>query len=1632
MSSNFQEALSIIRKTAKQEVDKGAAFAKMCKIFFENDDIQKQQFSKVWFYNDWAKENPNFSKTDIGIDLVAKISGQNTFCAIQCKCYEAHYAIKKEDIDSFISASSNNIFSRIILIDTSATDIGPNAKSVIENLDKTYQRIQNSELEQTRIDWLTYIKEEKVVLSKKKTPLDHQIEAVEAAEKYFKDNDRGKLIMACGTGKTFTSLRITEKIIGKGKFVLYMVPSLALMSQSIREWKNDCSNDFLAFSACSDKQVGRNKADDDEIIVNLSDLSFPATTDSKKLAEQIRAVEKNKMVVIFSTYQSIDVIHKAQKDHKLPSFDFIICDEAHRTTGATIAGEDESSFVKIHDDKNIKGTKRMYMTATPKIFGDKAKKKADKGEAELASMDDEEKYGEVFFFRGFNWAVTNNLLTDYKVVILAIDEERVGANLQKSLEEGKELKLDDATKIIGCYKALAKVGFDASLDVKKKTNPIKRALAFSQNIEISKIFEKEFQNVVKEYSSNEAIDEKYKVDLEVEVKHVDGTFGADLRNDRLNWLKEDIEKNHCRILTNVRCLSEGVDVPTLDAIIFLHPRKSQIDVVQSVGRVMRKAEGKDMGYVIIPVAVAPGISPERALDDNERYSVVWQILNALRAHDTSLDNTINRIKLGEDPSDKIQIINLSSELEAITAEVKDIKSKSKRKEESEKIIGISESNKETTQDPSSEQMVLDIGDLTQAIKAKIVEKCGTRDYWETWAVDIAKIAKIHISRINSIVLNSKNKERKIFLKFLEEIRDDINPEISENDAVEMLAQHIITKPVFDSFFKDNDFTKDNAVSKAMENILSKIYDSNIAIESKSLSRFYKSVEFRTQSVRSSAAKTSLINELYERFFKNAFPLTTAKLGIVYTPVEVVDFILNSVDDVLKDEFKKDLNSKNVHILDPFVGTGTFVTRLIQSNLIKKENLSYKYKNEIHANEAVLLAYYIAGINIESVYQEVMKENQYQRFNGVVLTDTFQIYEQERDMIADLLPDNSNKRKRQREMPITVIVANPPYSARQKSENDNAQNLKYFNLDNRISETYAAASRATRQAGLFDSYIRAFRWATDRLKDDGVIGFITGSGWIDKSFADGMRKKIAEEFHAIYIINLRGDIRKNIFSKGDSTEGENIFGQGSMTGIAITILVKKKSSTSNNIFYYDIGKNKSKKEKISKLNQLKSIKKIIDNQEFIKIKPDQNYDWINQGDLSFSKYISIGEKRKALDQTVFENYSNGLVTSRDSWCYNSSKKELVSNIKRTINFYNEQVEKIKKEKKFQVDIKKIIDTNPKNISWSRSLINNASKLKKISFDENKIRLALYRPFLKQFVYFDEVLNEVQYQNRKIFPNDKVSNLTIVVTGVGSESPFSCLCSKYLCDFIFLRNSQCFPLKLYSDNSDTLNDGLFSGANFQNQGLIVKDGITDNALKYFLDHFKSKKIIKEDIFYYIYSLLHSPQYRAKYKNNLIKELPRIPILKKFEDFKFYVDAGKELSKIHTDYESVTPYPVTIIKHDTKKDKPLDNDHLYKLEKMKFMGSGKNKDKTQIIYNNFITIKDIPAEAFDYFISGKSAIDWVVDRQGISKDNITGIVNDTNLYAREVIKNPAYPLELLQKVINVSLYTVKIIKNLPDLKI
>ncbi|MFW2588136.1 DEAD/DEAH box helicase [Sagittula sp. SSi028] len=1623
----LQDILEEYRASARTEREKGDYFERLIRVFMENDDTQRQYYSKVEPFADWAASR-GWSNTDTGIDLVGTLSDGSGFAAIQCKFYAPNQTIQKPDIDSFISASSNDLFTRLVIADTTHKELGRNTQETLDKLSKEWNRISVAELEASRIDWSQFIRSGTVSLAPKKQLRDHQRDALREVQTGLETADRGKLIMACGTGKTFTGLRIAETLAGPGKRVLFMVPSLALMSQTVREWKNDSENPFTAFSACSDTKVGR-RADADSLDLNVHDLAFPATTDPEKLARQVLSAPSDQMTVVFSTYHSIDVLTRAQKNHDLPEFDLVICDEAHRTTGVTLKDEDDSTFVRIHDNAYVAAKKRLYMTATPRIFADTAKRKADDYDARLASMDDEDKFGKDLFHRGFGWAVENQLLTDYKVVVLAVDEGLVSQTIQNRLKDGPELTLDDATKIIGCYKALTKS--DLAKDLEFDPRPMKRALAFCQSIKKSEIIEDEFTQVVDEYVGNDLIDDDRH--LSTEVRHIDGSYNASSREELLNWLKADAGDNTCRILTNAKVLSEGVDVPALDAIMFMHPRKSQIDVVQSVGRVMRRAEGKKLGYVILPVAIPPNTKPEDALNDNERYKVVWQILNALRAHDERLDARINQAELGEDISDKVELISISSEseLKELTAVVDDFDTNKQKRSKPGSEIGKEGPAPRRTDDSDAQQAFV-FDEFTRAIMAKIVEKCGTREYWDKWAKDIAKIAQTHITRIKTIVAQ-EGPEREAFLAFLAELQDDLNPEITEDEAIEMLAQHLITKPVFDALFKSSEFTKENPVSRAMEIVLGQLDQHNLSKESESLQKFYASVQRRAADVVTANGRQELILKLYDSFFKGAFPVLTQRLGIVYTPVEVVDFILHSVNDVLKAQFGQTLGSQGVHILDPFTGTGTFITRLLQSGLIAPEELERKYKHEIHANEIVLLAYYIAAVNIETVYHELAqgelnKDAPYEPFKGILLTDTFQMYEQERDMIAKLLPDNSERRTRQKELDIRVIVGNPPYSGGQRDDNDEASNIDYANLDSKIAQTYAAKSKAKLKTALKNSYIRAFRWATDRLGDAGVIAFVTDAGWVDGNAMDGMRQCLVEDFTEISIFHLRGNQR----TEGETSrrEGGKIFLSGSRSPIAITVLAKQpQREPAGRIRFYAVDDYLDQKQKLQITREFASINGIGEKSLWSEIVPNRENDWLNQRDPSFELGVNIGSKIKGAVGAIFGNYSSGVKTNRDYWCINSSADTVSAKMGQMIDFYNDEVDRLA----FDPD-GFTASTDTKLISWDGTLRADLKKRRRGEFSEERIVPILYRPFQPQWMYFDRQFNNSIYQMRELYPAPSAQNRTICLTGIGEAKHFSALMSDRMTEHKFHYNSQCFPLYLFEEREPE--EGLFS-TDDPDGNLQRRDAITDEGLSHFHAAYPGQEISKEDLFYYIYGLLHSPEYRERFKNNLVKQLPRIPAVRTFEDFAAFRDAGRALGNLHVNFESVKPYMVTFKEGDHRLIPEAQNDPVafYRVKhtnKWKWGGTGKEKDLTTVIYNDNITLQNIPLEAYDYVVNGKPALEWVMERQVVKTDKKSGIVNDANDYANETVGDPKYPLELFLRVITVSLETMKVVNSLPPLDI
>lgn len=1612
-SMAFDNLLHQLRTTALHTRDQGDRLERLTKEFLTKDSIQSRLYKKVYLWKDWDGRE-NFG--DIGIDLVAEnVDGGVT--AIQCKFYDEHSTIAKEHIDSFISASGRKPFTHRIIVST--TDKwSKNAEKMLEEQRFPVQRMGLQTFRDSNIDWSTYSLddpgEQQVGYKPHKELRPHQDIAITRTLKGLQKDDRGQLIMACGTGKTFTAIRLAEKFAeqnGGHARVLFMVPSLALMSQSISEFSNEIEGPFHAYAVCSDSKVGREKkrggANADLADLRVEDLQLPATTDGAELAAAMNANPLDEgLEVVFSTYHSIDAVSEAQAAG-VGEFDLIICDEAHRTTGVTLADESESNFVKIHDDNWVAGRKRVYMTATPKIFNEDTKFQASEKAAVLCSMDDMDTFGPVFYRIGFGEAVEKGLLTDYKVLVLGVSESQIATSFQNLLaDESNELAIDDVAKLVGCWNGLAKRrSGELEASFGDDIEPMKRAVAFSRSIKDSQKIEREFEDLVRINLRNRENDDPTD-DLGVQVRHIDGGFNAQSRAELLNWLKQEPNEEGpiCRILTNARCLTEGVDVPNLDAVLFLNPRNSMVDVIQAVGRVMRRAEGKKYGYIILPIAIPDGMSTAQALSDNKRYKVVWQVLQALRAHDERMDATIHQIELN------------ASDPESIIVQTVDLAPKKEKDS-----IGANDTEAPEDSITPGEQTTLTFPaqEWKDGVYAKIVDKVGTREYWDDWSKDIATIAGRHITMIRHLLdeASPESELRTVFAQFVEGLQQTLNPAIDEDQAIEMLAQHLITQPVFDAMFAGHRFTELNPISLAMQNVVDHL-NANAAFEKEreSLSAFYESVQRRVKDLDNAAAKQHVIKDLYDKFFQNAFPRIAERLGIVFTPVPVVDYILRSADVALRESFGKSLSDEGVSIIEPFVGTGTFITRLLQLGLIRPEDLERKYTRELFANELVLLSYYIAAINIETVYGEVAKEHglgsEYVPFNGMVLTDTFQLSESSHHLNLPAFRANSERAERELEQDIRVIVMNPPYSAGQNSANDNNQNEKYPKLDERIAETYAQSSSGTNKNSIYDSYIRAIRWASDRVKDSGVIAFVSNGSFIDGNAADGLRKCLVGEFSKLYVYNLRGNARTS--GETRKREAGNVFGGGSRTPVTICVLVKDPSHTGEAVLHYrDIGDYLSREEKLDIIAQEGSIA----HTEWEVIVPNEAADWINQRDEKYDTYQPIGDKAtkgKPNTPGVFQLYSNGLQTNRDPWVYNYSVEKLSSNVIRMVKNYNAQF----------VDGVKNMD--PTKIKWSSSLEADYRRKLKLTYNESGVRTSMYRPYAKQFVYFDSHLNHRTYQLKKLFPTPAHENIAFGFTGRGATKEFSVLMVDTLPDLESISKAQWMSLYTYEpviEDDGGLNLNLSGGEVVD--GYTRKENITDATLTAYRSTYGDESIAKEDIFYYIYALLHHSEYREKYAADLKKMLPRIPLVKGFWE---YSRAGRALAELHLGYESVEPYPLDEVVSSPAPEDPEECFEFYRVQKLQF---GPKKDKTRIKYNGHLTLKGIPEEANEYQVNGRSALEWVIDRYQVKTDKDSLITNDPNDYCRAV-NDPRYIVDLIKRLVTVSLETQKLVGTLPRFEV
>ena len=1632
--SAFEALLESIKQASNNiKRDAGTRFETLIKDWLTQDQSYCDLFSKVETFEEWASSHPELEQSgkDIGIDLVATLEDDpDAFAAIQCKFYDKDAVVPKSGVDSFIAASNRDYFKQRYIITTNE-NWSENALTEMQNVTPPIQLVRRSMLASSRINWSVYLNTGKVVQQKKRTPRKYQEEAIQRVIEGFKTNNRGKLIMACGTGKTFTSMKIAEKMEGNNGFVMFLVPSLALLSQTLTDWKRQCAVPIHAFAVCSDATTGKADLKNVDEITSASDLSYPATTKADRLAEEVKkARSKTGMTVIFSTYQSIEVVREAQHKFGMEEIGLIICDEAHRTAGGHYQDESDAPFQRIHSDDFIKGKKRLYMTATPRIYGDLVKEQKNNGEVVLYSMDDEQIYGPTFHTITFSQAVALGSLVDYKVIVLSVEENilKERALSDYELVQAGGLPVKHAAKVIGCWRALSKLDLVNEVSMSDDRQPMRRAVGFAQIIEpnikyldrtSSKRFTENFESTIEEFKdqqfeelskkdknlSREAYDLAYP--LKCETRHIDGSMNATEKDALLNWLREEPEENVCKILFNVRCLSEGVDVPSLDAVLFLSPRKSQVEVVQTVGRVMRVSPqtGKKRGYVIIPIVTPAGLDPSVALNNNADFDVVWQVLNALKSIDTEFGAIVDGQR---------NIID-SSKIEVVCVTNKKLNKKTKK---NPKII----KSKPTKPTPPVQE-VFDFNHdeiLEQEIRARIVKRVGNRREWGDWAEDVGKICQLQIKHINDVLKDpTKTKSREAFESFKKELKATLNDSLTDDEIVEMLGQHVVTQPILDALFTiqtsegtSYEFSKQNPIAIAMTSMMDSLDKESMRLATKSLEDFYRSVRNRTRTIKTSADRQLLIKELFEKFFKAAFPKQQEKLGIVYTPIEIVDFINQSVADLLKKEFNCSIADDGIHILDPFSGTGTFIARLMQSGLIPTDRLPNKFEHELHANEIVPLAYYVASMNIEGVFHELCPNEVYQPNKVMIWTDTFANNRQS-SIFNTTLGENNARLAELNRQDIRVIIGNPPYSVGQDNANDDNQNEHYEELDERIAATYAARTEATLKNSLYDSYIRAYRWASDRIGEKGIIGFVTNAGWIDSNSADGMRKCLAEEFSAIYIYHLKGNQRTS--GEKSRQEGGKVFGEGSRAPVAIVFLVKNPETTEHGkIYFHAVGDYLTRDEKLAELKRNVSIAHTQVNE----IVPDAHGDWLNQRDDSYARFMRVDGK-KTSENSIFKNYSNGVKTNRDIWVYGSDKRKVLEHVGNSISFYTSQVKALAANPNYEIDL------DPKKMKWDIAQKLGVTKGKIVAEPiKDNVYKSYYRPFFSQYLYFDRFWNNRVYQMPAIFPTNESRNLIICSSGVGSKE-YSCLMVDHIPCLDFLEKTQCFPRWLPGEQTKGAEDTLDFGEPSE-----MPSGFSQEALPHFQAAYPGKPITEDDLFYYIYGILHSEDYRMRYANNLMKELPRIPRVATYEQFMAFVEAGQELARLHVHFEDVAPYAGVKFEY-TKVGQPSYRVTQMKWGKIKGKTGNAAKDKTTLIYNDWITVKNIPLEAQEYVVNKKSALDWVVERACVSIDKASGIVNDFNDYAAEM-GSERYPLDLFLKIITVSLETMKIVKTLPKLEI
>ncbi len=835
-----------------------------------------------------------------------------------------------------------------------------------------------------------------------------------------------------------------------------------------------------------------------------------------------------------------------------------------------------------------------------------------------------------------------------------------------------------------------------------------------------------------------------------------------------------------------------------------------------------------------------------------------------------------------------------------------------------------------------------------------------------------------------------------FTGFHEQCQVSINPNLSVAAVEEMLIQHLLTERIFRTVFDNPDFTRRNIIAREIETVIDVLTERTLNRSEflRPLEPFYTAIEKTAATITDFSQKQGFLNTVYEQFFQGFSVKVADTHGIVYTPQPIVDFMVKSVEHVLQTEFNRSVSDSGVNIIDPFVGTGNFIVRIMQE--LDPISLERKYTAdppELQCNEVMLLPYYIASLNIEHEFYTAM--NRYVPYEGLCLVDTFELAE-DREQLELFTPDNTARAEKQKETPMFVVIGNPPYNVGQLNENDNNKNREHTAMDTSIKDTYAKDSKATLRSQLYDPYIKAIRWSLDRIGEEGVVAFITNNSFIEGLAFDGMRKHLADDCDAIYILDLGGNARKGL-----KVSDANVF--GIRVGVSINLFVKKKerSSETARIFYHRTDDLWNRERKFDFLTACQHIRAI----PWQSIQPDSRYTWLTEGlHAEFDAFIPMGTKtakaqKGEASDVIFKTYSNGVKTNRDAWACNFSRDALTENMSKMIEVYNTEAARWGQYIGRDDELDDFLESDEIKIKWSRDLKAKLKRGRITEYADDKIRKSFYRPFTMSNLYFDKTMNDVVSVFPLIFPttNTEIENRVICVAGIGDRKGFGCLATNRIPAFdLAFEKAQCFPFYTY-DEDDTNR----------------RENITDWALTEFRTHYRDTNITKWDIFHYTYGLLHHPDYREKYEANLKRDLPHIPFAK---DFWGFSKAGARLADIHVNYESQPEYDK--LKFIQNPDVPLN----WHVEKMKL-----SKDKTSLVYNGFLTLSGIPEKTFDYRLGTRSALEWIVDQYRVKTDKRSGIVNDPNR-----VDDPQYIVQLIGKVIMVSLETVDIVERLPALEI